>query len=96
MFLLYDAKFWFILMIILIILEMTLDGSMIFLLPTGVGSGITGLNLYLCSSSIAQVCSIYENWYMLLVNTAVFSVIAFFIVRRLFGHPEDTPDINDY
>ena len=94
--LIYDAKFWYIVMIIFIILEMTLDGSMVFLLPTGVGSGITGISLHLCSFGILEICSIYQNWYVLLVNTSIFSVTAFFILRRLFNNAKDTPDINDY
>ncbi len=96
MWLLYDAKFWFSVMILLIILEMTLDGSMIFLLPTGVGAGITGLSLYACHHGFGIICSIYENWYMLIVNTAIFSLAAYFIIQKYLGKKDETPDVNDF
>ena len=112
--LIYNTEFWFSLMIILITLEMLLDGSMIFLLPTGVGAGMTGLSLYSCklgsggtengydSKALASfnkldiACGFYDEWQMLIVSTAVFSLVAFFIIKKILGNKENTPDINDY
>ena len=114
MWLIYNTEFWFSLMIILITLEMLLDGSMVFLLPTGVGSGLTGLSLYSCSlgsggtetgydarafvlsNKLDIACGFYDEWQMLMVSTAVFSLVAFFIIKRFLGNKENTPDINDY
>ena len=114
MWLIYNTEFWFSLMIILITLEMLLDGSMVFLLPTGVGTGLTGLSLYSCnlgsggtetgydatafvlSNKLDIACGFYDEWQMLMVSTAVFSLVAFFIIKRFLGNKENTPDINDY
>lgn len=114
MWLIYNTEFWFSLMIILITLEMLLDGSMVFLLPTGVGSGLTGLSLYSCSmgsggtetgydatafalsNKLDIACGFYDEWHMLIVSTAIFSLVAFFIIKRFLGSKENTPDINDF
>lgn len=94
----YSSETWIILMLVLLILEMTLDGSMVFLLPLGVGCGITGGSLWYCATSTHNFCSFYEHWYMLLVSTSLFSILAFFLIRAITSgsQPRDVNNVDDY
>ena len=93
------AEFWFILGLLFIILEVTLDGSMIIFLPLGIGGFLNGVVLKIQqSSSIDSLNFLPETWEQTLISFAVLSVLSSITLRLIARHrkTDSTPDVNDY
>ena len=93
------AEFWFILGLLFIILEVTLDGSMIIFLPLGIGGFLNGVVLKIQqNSSIDSLNFLPETWEQALISFAVLSVLSSITLRLIARHrkTDSTPDVNDY
>ena len=83
------VEFWIIVGIVFIFLE-TIDGSLIFFLPIGIGSLFNALLLF-----IQNDYPFLSLWHQSLVSVAIFSLIISFAIR--FFHARDNEDdINKY
>jgi membrane protein implicated in regulation of membrane protease activity len=93
--LILNPETWLVLALIFLILEMTLDGSMIFFLPLGIGCGFTAAGLYGCNDSLASICAVYTEWHYIFLMTGIASIIAALLLRRAFKSKKDK-HMNDY
>lgn len=91
----YNPELWLILAFAFVILEMTLDGSMLFLLPLGIGCAFTAAGVASCGLTTDSVCVIYSRWHYVIGMTSISSILAAILLRKAVKHPKDS-DINDY
>ena len=91
-------ELWVILGIILIILEVTLDGSFVVFLPLGVASMINGLLMAMQKHAVLKMDILIEHWGHSLVSYGLLALAASTIMRLLKRRlkTEDNPDVNDY
>lgn len=95
--LIFNPEIWLAAGFFFIILEMTLDGSMAFFLPLGIGCAFTAAGLSGCSESISNLCTIYDRWYGLIATTGVESTAAAVLLRRAFQSKKgQDEDVNKY
>lgn len=93
------ASAWAIFGIILLIIEITMDGSKVFFLPMGLGAMTTSLILYLQDNGVTPAAlSFLTSWNRVLVVFVVTALIYAIIMRMVFRHErvDNTPDVNDY
>lgn len=93
------AAAWAILGVILLIMEITLDGSKVFFLPMGLAAMIVGLVLHLQKIGVTPTAfSFLTSWNRVLIAYAICALV-FAIILRVAArhrHIDDTPDVNDY
>src|SRR5210317_379250 len=95
--LIFDPEIWLSLGLLLVILEMTMDGSMTFFLPLGIGCAFTAVGLAGCADNPAGLCSAYTRWYYLLAMTGVAAIIAAVLLRRAFHNTQTQEnDVNKF
>ena len=96
---LFVQEVWIILGILLIVLEVTMDGSMAIFLPLGLASLVNGLIIYLQETAALGTNTILlDRWENTLISYAALA-IAFTIALRFFvrhRRTDTTPDVNDY
>ena len=93
------VELWLILGLLFVMLEVTLDGSMVIFLPLGIGGFMNAAALKIQhSSSMDSFSFLPETWEQTLISFAVFTVLASVILRLLVRHKktDSTPDVNDY
>lgn len=96
---LLQPEIWIIASILLIILEVTLDGSMIIFLPLGLAATINGLIIYVQEAEIMGANgAVIDSWQASFISFAIFSIIFSIILRFVARHrrTDSTPDVNDY
>ena len=93
--LIFNPELWLILAFVFIILEMTLDGSMLFLLPLGIGCAFTAAGVASCDLEIDSLCVAYSRWHYVIGMTSISSILAAVLLRKAIKHPKNN-DINDY
>ena len=91
-------EIWIIIGLILIGLEVLLDGSMAIFLPLGLAALFNGALIYLQESQLFGDTIFMDSWDDTLVPFVIFAVIAAFALRYYARHrkTDDTPDINKY
>ena len=90
---------WLILGLFFVILEVTLDGSMVIFLPLGIGSFMNGAILKIQHSTpMDSFAFLPETWEQTLISFAVLSVLSSITLRLIARHrkTDSTPDVNDY
>lgn len=90
---------WLILGLFFVILEVTLDGSMVIFLPLGIGSFMNGAILKIQHSTpMDSFAFLPETWEQTLISFAIFTVLASITLRFVVRHKkaDSTPDVNDY
>ena len=92
------AAFWLILGIVLILVEMTVDGSFVFFLPVGVAAFANAALLFVQELWLAPDLVLLGSWGSTLVSLAVLALLAAFALRfytkgRARAGEED---VNDY
>ena len=90
---------WAILGTLLLIFEITMDGSKVFFLPLGLAALVTGLILFVQESGwlpamLSQVTSGHRALLVFAILGLGFAIILRKIMRHY--HLDDTPDVNDY
>ena len=88
----FDLEIWLALGLLFVILEMTMDGSMTFFLPLGIGCAFTAAGLAGCADNSEGFCSAYTRWYYLLAMTGVAAIIAAVLLRRAFHSTQTQED----
>ena len=91
----FNPELWLILAFTFVVLEMTLDGSMLFLLPIGIGCGFTAAGVASCNMEIDSLCVAYSQWHYVIGMTSISSILAAVLLRKAVKHPKNN-DINDY
>ena len=95
---LLQPEIWIIIGLILIGLEVMLDGSMAIFLPLGLAALFNGAFIYLQDSGLFGGAIFMDSWDDTLVPFVIFAAIAAFALRYYVRHrkTDDTPDINEY
>lgn len=90
---------WLIIAVLLVLLELT-DGTKIFYLPMGLSAMMLALWVYLVNARLIPSSWQSPDWYMLVLQWAVLSLIWAIILPRIakrFGRKHDeADDINRY
>lgn len=90
---------WMIFGVILLIFEITLDGSKVVFLPLGLAAMTVGLILYLQNCAILPTTfHLITSWGAALLCFALLGLIFSLILRKAAQHRhiDNTPDVNDY
>ena len=93
------VELWLILGLLFVMLEVTLDGSMVIFLPLGIGGFMNAVALKIQQNiSMDSFSFLPETWEQTLISFAVFTALASIILRVLVRHrkTDSTPDVNDY
>ena len=93
------VELWLILGLFFVMLEVTLDGSMVIFLPLGIGGFMNAAALKIQQNiSMDSFSFLPETWEQTLISFAVFTALASIILRVLVRHrkTDSTPDVNDY
>lgn len=96
---LFIPEVWIILGIILIVLEVTMDGSMAIFLPLGLAALLNGLIIYLQETAALGANTILlDRWENTLISYALLSIVFTLALRFFVRHKrtDTTPDVNDY
>lgn len=96
---LFIPEVWIILGIILIVIEVTMDGSMAIFLPLGLASLVNGFIIYMQeSASLGANTILLDRWENTLISYALLSIAFTFALRFYVRHKrtDTTPDVNDY
>jgi len=94
--LIFNPELWLAIGFLFLILEMTLDGSLVFFLPLGIGCAFTAAGLAGCSDATAGLCSIYGRWYFVMGSTAVGASVAALLLRKFTKKDKNRKEMNDY
>ena len=95
--LIFNPELWLAIGFILLVVEMTLDGSFLFFLPLGIGCAFTAAGLYGCSESSAGICFAYDSWYSVFVSTALGAGIGAVSLRSITRNDQSQKnDIDKY
>jgi len=90
---------WVVLGIIMVVLEVTLSGSMVVFLPLGIAMAVNGMLISVSQGMpLDSKMPTIDTWEQTLFSFAVLAVIFSIILRVVARHrrTDDTPDVNDY
>ncbi|MGB1863216.1 MAG: hypothetical protein ACPHOL_02805 [Candidatus Puniceispirillum sp.] len=93
------VELWLILGLLFVMLEVTLDGSMVIFLPLGIGGFMNAAALKIQQNIPMDSFSFLpETWEQTLISFAIFTALASIILRLVVRHKktDTTPDVNDY
>ncbi len=94
--LIINSNFWFILGIILIIIEVFFIGSMVFILPVGLASILNGIVLLILNT--LNILKLEKtHWFIPMISLSLFSFIFLFLIQYfLKNNKTKNKDINEY
>ncbi|MEM7209106.1 MAG: hypothetical protein AAF434_14885 [Pseudomonadota bacterium] len=93
----FRAEIWVLLGIALLIIEVTLDGSMAIFLPLGLAAMLNAALLFL-RGVWGEDLPLLTEWHHLLVSYLILAVLMTLFVRRYLAaqQKQTEPDVNDY
>jgi membrane protein implicated in regulation of membrane protease activity len=96
---LFIFEAWIVLGIILIALEVTLDGSLAIFLPLGIAALINGAVIRIqTSASLDTSFVLLEKWEHTLISYALIAALCSVCLKAIVRNrrADTTPDVNDY